>query len=189
MSTRAPLLNAAAKPLISLPADSHATKTPDSTIRTERESAPASDPTQKAASSGNSSEFSRNASRVGFSLRMFLESELKASTGFSFHWNERATPAGRPWWVLATLAHRMTDYESGSLDADSSLSYPQKSLHRQWPTPKADSKAEAIQKLISACEEGEFNPFLDRREEDWFDYEDIENYVMEGQEPTFEGEK
>lgn len=51
---------------------------------------------------------------------------------------------------------------------------------------EANTKAEAIRKLKAAYEEGDFNPFLDHREDDNFYDEEILNYVIDGSDPIFE---
>lgn len=52
--------------------------------------------------------------RLGSSLRMFLDCELSQQTGYSLHWKESATPAGRAWWVLNILERHIEGIESGS---------------------------------------------------------------------------
>lgn len=47
-------------------------------------------------------------SHVGLSLRTSLLCELEALTGCSMTWKDRATPAGRSWWVLG-MSGRPTD--------------------------------------------------------------------------------
>jgi hypothetical protein len=48
-------------------------------------------------------------------LRMSLQSELAALTGYSPTWKRSVTPQNRSWWVLAISAQRTLDRESGSL--------------------------------------------------------------------------
>ncbi len=51
---------------------------------------------------GSLEKFDRN----GCWLRMFLLCEAEAATGYSLTWKKKATPAGRPWWVLGRSARR-----------------------------------------------------------------------------------
>jgi hypothetical protein len=59
---------------------------------------------------------SENADRLGLLLRTSLLYELAGLTPFSKVWKKQATPAGRSWWVLTTLAPRTEESESGSLE-------------------------------------------------------------------------
>ncbi|HUD11963.1 MAG TPA: hypothetical protein VMS08_06135 [Candidatus Saccharimonadia bacterium] len=59
---------------------------------------------------------SENADRLGLLLRTSLLYELAGLTPFSKVWKKQATPAGRSWWVLTTLAPRIEENESGSLE-------------------------------------------------------------------------
>lgn len=54
---------------------------------------------------------------VGCSLRTCLASGLSDLTGCSKTWSRKATPAGRSWWVLMTLAPRTGASGCGSLAA------------------------------------------------------------------------
>ena len=56
-----------------------------------------------------------NCDPIGCSLRTSLLCELEALTGCSATWKRSATPAGRSWWVLTTLAPRTSESESGLL--------------------------------------------------------------------------
>jgi hypothetical protein len=60
---------------------------------------------------------------VGSSLRTFLLCELSRLTGYSLHWKESATPAGRSWWVLGRAARPTSGTGCGSLEG--------------WPTPRS----------------------------------------------------
>jgi hypothetical protein len=51
---------------------------------------------------------------VGSSLRTSLLSELEALTAYSVTWKEKATPAGRSWWVLGRSGLRTRGTGSGS---------------------------------------------------------------------------
>lgn len=70
---------------------------------------------------------------LGYSLRTFLLSELAERTGCSATFRKQATPHGRSWWVLTTLALPTAESASGS-----------------WPTPSAtDFKSEVMsQELV-----------------------------------------
>ena len=76
-----------------------------------------------AASGGRCSDSSAKSDPLGCLLRTSLLSELAALTTYSVRWNQKATPAGRPWWVLGLSERRTEGTESGL-----------------WPTPGA-SKA------------------------------------------------
>lgn len=56
------------------------------------------------------------------SLRTSLLCALAGLTTYSLVWREKATPAGRSWWVLGRSAHRTNETGCGSL--------------RNWPTAK-----------------------------------------------------
>lgn len=108
--------------------------------------------------SSSSSVSSTSADLFGLALRTALRSELAALTGSSSHWSERATPAGRSWYVLRTSARRTDEHGSGSLlptpresDGDRGgrgdllqvlRGNPSPSGHFSMPTPTAgDAKA------------------------------------------------
>lgn len=55
---------------------------------------------------------------VGWSLRTYLLSALAEQTTYSLAWKQRATPSGRPWWVLGRSAPRTDETGCGL-----------------WPTP------------------------------------------------------
>ena len=52
--------------------------------------------------------------RAGCWLRTFLASALQQRTMCSLTWKHSATPAGRSWWVLTTLARPTVESASGS---------------------------------------------------------------------------
>ena len=56
---------------------------------------------------------SASADRVGYLLRTSLRSELEGRTGYSLHWREQATPAGRSWWALGRSARLIGGIEFG----------------------------------------------------------------------------
>jgi len=56
---------------------------------------------------------SSKADRLGLALRTALGCELEALTGCSLSWSKRATPAGRSWWVLTTLARPTSENACG----------------------------------------------------------------------------
>lgn len=100
---------------------------------------------------------------VGWSLRTFLASELSELTGCSKTWKRQATPAGRSWWVLTTLAPRTAGNgcssslvwptatagdakASGSRNLEGSAAHPGTSLTDatcRWPTPRAEDSESA----------------------------------------------
>lgn len=82
-------------------------------------------------------DWSPSADPLGYSLRMYLASELAALTGCSPIWKRSATPHGRSWWVLTTLGRRTSASESGS-----------------WPTATATSKAHPGVSLTDAVVHG-----------------------------------
>lgn len=66
---------------------------------------------------------------VGFSLRTYLLSALGEQTPCSLVWRRRATPAGRPWWVLGRSGLRTGGNGSGSLPKGSPRATPNQ---RDW---------------------------------------------------------
>lgn len=101
--------------------------------------------------------------RLGYSLRMFLASELAALTGCYPTWKRSATPHGRSWWVLATSERPTDAIESGSwpaatagdANASGSRNLPGSQAHqgtsltdalvRSWATPAAqDHKNDSL---------------------------------------------
>ena len=78
---------------------------------------------QGADSSSSCSESSARLDQLGLSLRTHLRCALEAQTGYSMIWKDRATPAGRSWWVLG-MSSRPTDGTApGSLPTPRSRDY------------------------------------------------------------------
>jgi len=143
MSTEAQSSSGAEDSLTSSPADFRVSSVPHSTMWIDAASGLKMNPQTAAASSGKCSELSRKQNRVGFCLRTYLVFELQAQTTFSFHWSERATPAGRSWWVLHTSAPLTGECAFGLPDAGSTMSTSLlDSSAEPWPTPKSSSSRE-----------------------------------------------
>lgn len=93
-----------------------------------------------------------NCDPTGHALRTSLASELSGLTGSSKTWSRRATPSGRSWWVLTTVAPRIG--ENGCSSWGTPMSHERAHSPRavdhgvqlanqvMWPTPQTvDSKA------------------------------------------------
>lgn len=88
----------------------------DSPARTSASPAPAPASTGRAAAYGaNTPDLFENSDPVGSLLKTSLLSELEAMTGSRMTWKRQATPSGRSWWVLTTLARRTDESEPGLL--------------------------------------------------------------------------
>ena len=89
----------------------------DSPVRTSvtRTPVPRGSMVQGVDSSSRCSESSARLDRLGLSLRTHLRCALEAQTGYSMSWKDRATPAGRSWWVLGMSSHPTDETASGLL--------------------------------------------------------------------------
>jgi len=97
----------------------------DSPARTSvtRTPVPRGSMVQGADSSSSCSESSARLDRLGLSLRTHLRCALEAQTGYSMNWKDRATPAGRSWWVLGMSSHPTDGTASGLLPTPATRDY------------------------------------------------------------------
>jgi len=87
-----------------------------SPARTSASPAAAQASTGRAAAYGASTpDLFESCDPVGSWLKTSLLSELEAMTGSRMTWKRQATPSGRSWWVLTTLARPTDESASGLL--------------------------------------------------------------------------
>ena len=85
------------------PAKTSASQTPQPKVSTEPE----------ADSSSSCSESSARLDQIGSSLRTHLRCALEAQPGYSMSWKDRATSAGRSWWVLGIASRPIAETVAG----------------------------------------------------------------------------
>ncbi len=102
-------------------------------------------------SGGNSDDSSASADPAGALLRTSLISALEARTGCSLTWKHSATPDGRTWWVLQTLA-RPTDVSGSGL----SLPTPTAQQYGYNKGGAAGRTGQARESLTSMARHGTF---------------------------------
>lgn len=108
------------------------------------------------------SAWCERADHVGLLLRIALTCELEALTGCSLSWKRSATPAGRSWWVLTTLARPTSESECGLFVA-TPLSQQGRMRAKSNGKRGADLNSMLLPLARDAIQGGNSRPLLERK--------------------------